>query len=99
MHLRFCELKAFKALCQWSINQPKKYQISKNRLETCFSLDRMITDLFNEVPKVAVDARTDYVEEVMNGYFKSITEFGTLATGTLLIVRTKTIKKQKNDFS
>ena len=81
------------------MNQSEKYHISRNRLEICFSLDRRITDLFNEVPKVAVDARTDYVEEVMNGYFKSITEFGTLATGTLLIVRTKKIKKKKNDFS
>ena len=54
----------------------------------------MITDLFNEVPKVAVDARTDYVEEVMNGYFKSITEFGSLATGSVLIVRTKNNKEE-----
>ena len=81
------------------MNQSEKYHISKIKLEICFSLDRRITDLFLEVPKVAVDARTDYVEEVINGYFKSITEFGTLATGTVLIVRTKKNKKKKNDIS
>ena len=66
---------------------------SISRLLLCFnfSLDRRIDDLFNEVSQVAIDARADYVEEIMSGYIKSITETSTLALGTVFIVGIKLI--------